>query len=130
MTSKKSNRSHDIASVAKIVVMETGGGLNEFRKRYVGWVPFLAFWALVYFFVQIFDNRNDEDAFRAAGLALLYLAGALGYCLIFFIVAACQYGVYRKTINKKPIPAVAAMVLHGAVVAYIAFGFIMLFLGH
>ncbi|WP_241049262.1 hypothetical protein [Achromobacter xylosoxidans] len=70
---------------------------NGWRRRQVGWIPFLAFWIpLAYVFYPDSTPPGARDSFHAAGMMLILLAVLALYYPVFCAVAWRQWRTYRR----------------------------------
>jgi hypothetical protein len=118
---KKPDDINDSAYAMKMVGNLFLSGLDEFRRRHVGWIPFLAFWVNVTYVIYDCTTQEGKSSWHSMRVALIYMIALPIYSALFFTMATVQYFSYRKRENQYIIFAVLAMVLHGAALAFSAF---------
>lgn len=115
---RKYNSGGDDAFAIKLIGKAFIDGVNNFRRRQVGWIPLLAF--LIAIAVILWPDQTSpgtRDSFSGLAQVIFRSMVLVIWCPPFFAVAGFQWRRYRKGENHSTVIALLSMCLHGAVAA-------------
>ena len=111
---------NDVAFAVGVVGKLLLDSVLAFRWRHIGWIPFVALWVYVAYFLHVV-NFEYITGFRSIVVAIYLLVRVSAiqfWSLLFFFVAARQLFAYRNERQRTLRLARFSALIHGCVMAF------------